>query len=32
VKALPLQVRREFVETLERQLEFEKTEMERRGK
>ena len=32
VKMLPLGVRREFVETLERQLEFEKAEMERRRK
>ena len=29
VKGLPLGVRRQFVETLERQLEFEKSEMER---
>ena len=32
VARLPLRVRRQFVETLERQLEFEKTEMERRRK
>lgn len=32
VRALPLGVRQQFVEALERQLEFEKTEMERRGK
>jgi hypothetical protein len=30
VKALPLGVRREFVEALERQLEFERQQMERR--
>jgi hypothetical protein len=30
VKGLPLGVRREFVATLERQLEFEKAEMTRR--
>jgi hypothetical protein len=29
-KALPLRVRREFVEALERQLAFEREEMERR--